>query len=99
MQALSKYSCGDHATEVTSELCPLSVNIKPPLLLLQTRAVPSADAVAILLPSGDHATETTPPLCPVSVNSVLPLLLLHTRAVPSSDAVAILLPSGDQATD
>jgi hypothetical protein len=58
-----------------------------PLLLLHTRAVPSHDAVAILLPSGDHATETISELCPVSVNSVLPLLMLRTRAVPSHDAV------------
>jgi hypothetical protein len=64
-------------------LCPISVSIVLPLLLLHTRAVPSKDAVAIWLPSGDHATDLTPLLCPVSVNSVLPLLLLQTRAVPS----------------
>jgi hypothetical protein len=32
---------GDHATDITLPLCPVSVNSVLPLLLLHTRAVPS----------------------------------------------------------
>jgi hypothetical protein len=48
---------GDHATNRTLELCPVSVKSVLPLLLLHTRAVPSEDAVAILLPAGERWQE------------------------------------------
>ncbi len=74
---------GDHATDATSLLCPVSVSSVLPLLLLHTRAVLSSDAVAILLPSGDHATDVTSLMCPVSVRILLTVIAMNPDETPS----------------
>ena len=57
---------GDHATETTSALCPVSVNSVLPLLMLRTRAVPSHDAVTRI--SNPHEYPNVNPL-KVKVNA------------------------------
>jgi hypothetical protein len=66
----------------------VSVSSVLPLLLLHTRAVPSSDAVAILVPSGDQGTDTTLLLCPVSVSSVSPIISIKPEETGSDPSMS-----------
>jgi hypothetical protein len=59
-----------------------------------SRAVLSADAVTMRLPSGLNAALNTPSLWPTSVPICLPVSASHSRAVSSADGVTTRLPSG-----
>src|SRR6185436_1111012 len=74
-------------------MCPESVAMAAPGPALQTRAVPSSDAVTTREPSGLNAALFTAPWCPASVAMRVPLATSHMRAVSSSEAVTMREPS------
>ena len=65
-----------------------------PVAASHTRAVLSADAVTMRVPSGLNCALVTLSSCPASVARLLPVAASHTRAVLSSDAVTMRVPSG-----
>ncbi len=69
-----------------------------PVVVSQSRTVPSSEADAIVLPSGEKATAWTESLCPSSVCRCVPVVVSQSRTVPSREADAIVLPSGEKAT-
>ncbi len=65
-----------------------------PVVVSQSRTVPSSEADAIVLPSGEKATARTQSLCPSSVCRCVPVVVSQSRTVPSCEADAIVLPVG-----
>ena len=89
---------GAKATASTASLPVSMVFRSVPPATSQSRAVPSAPAVATSLPSGAKATASTASPCPWSVAFNSPDAVSQSRAVRSPLAVASVLPSGANAT-
>ena len=78
--------------------CPLiRVASDLPVLISQNRTVPSALALASILPSGEKVRAVTPLRCPANAASSLPVVVSDKSTVLSVLPLASIFPSGENA--